>query len=722
MTLSELLEARLRGELASARDTLTESEPFYDAATISTPGDNRGEPRPAVFIKDDGSLVVNGFTGHAEAASCGHVIGELEKLAGSVAAYEARTVTLAARILVPEASKRASMFEELAEVWPWTQTPGSGCNAVALPMMVGYLVALVRVKRAVNGAASLSHDAPVDRSDVIAWVADHLEERQPGAGAQYRGMSAGTSPAIFYKLEQQRRELEQGEPVESPQVMWARGLDSPCALMLGTAGPRDVISSEQLAWFYWASLPPSVRHARALFRDVERIARGAEQQRLLERVVPLALANAKAEASEDARGTFAEGLRRNVAKLRPQLHLDGAPPATEEEALALLDTINEDFASYVEKRGDAGATVAQEVREHAKRDANADTGTRWANWRAEPGAEPPWLVALAVVVWLHETKREVTLRPALVMQVHDDVTRIYSRASVFETRNGQRSLTFEDSDPIVLIPTVGGDVAAALVERGAGLFGSLAAHRALRWEVFEGHARVLRHEADARALRIEGGWSTFAHDVLGLTKKSDAERLREIVHAQAAVVFRLPDGSTGNMLALHERPQQGRRRGSIEIVLGSMLLPFHGKTLATGADHRLVPMLRDLPPMVGRQNEHGALATLSMHVLRELRVKARELVTDGGVTITPKRWEELAYQSRLSLTLLPDVLERWLRDGDDAPALLSSPWKGGYTLGDAHEPERDFLVAAGKRSTVRSAAGQRSVQANNRKRNGRGGR
>ena len=41
-------------------------------------------------------------------------------------------------------------------------------------------------------------------------------------------------------------------------------------------------------------------------------------------------------------------------------------------------------------------------------------------------------------------------RPALVIQVHDDVAKVHSRAFALETHNGQRSLVFADSDPIVL--------------------------------------------------------------------------------------------------------------------------------------------------------------------------------------------------------------------------------------------------------------------------------
>lgn len=245
-----------------------------------------------------------------------------------------------------------------------------------------------------------------------------------------------------------------------------------------------------------------------------------------------------------------------------------------------------------------------------------------------------------------------------------------------------------------LVPTVGDAVAAAIVARGHGRF-RFAAYRALRWEVFEGHARALRHEPDARILTIEGDWSTFAHDVLKFTRQSAPYNLKEIVRAQAAVAFSLPDGSTESMLALHERPRQGRRRSSIEIVLGSMLLPH------SSGRNALVPMLRNLPPMVGYNHEHGPLVNLSMLVVREFRIRARELADVGSVEIKPERFEALAREAWLPLAALRLALPRWLRDAkpkdmDDAPAFLASPSPGRFTLGPAHATELAFLDAAGR--------------------------
>ena len=732
MTLAETLEARFRRELAEAREALALvlEAPFYVANSLVVPevksikgyallgGTETG--LPALFRLPGGEWRPN-FAGGSGGtpASCGEVLELLEKHAPNIAEREARVMTLAGELLMPDAEERAACLERAVEAWPWPSTVvlGNGNVSEFLPFLVVNLADLVHVVR--SGQRADRRGAMFwSLSDPAEWTAEALERRSPGEGAEYRSRYGARPAPMSY-------DEGPGDDGVKPRGLHATVIAIPTTLALA---PRDVagtlpyfVTLEQLEVLYQA-LPPAVLHARALRRDVERIASGDEPRSRLERVAKLALAKADADASDDACDKLAGALRRTVEKLRPILRLDTLPPTTGREALELLDTINEAFAVYVEKRGNGGETVAGEVRSHAKRDAKADAAVRWAFWRAEPGAEPPWLVALAVVVWLHETKREVTERAALVMPVHDDLARFHSRTHILETRDGQRALTFDDSDPFVLIPTVGGDVIAALVEQGIKNLGSVPAYHLLRWEVLEVHARVMRGEPDARVLQHDGSWDSFTHDVLGLPGKSVPRVVRAVAWTQDAVRFPTADGDTARLINLREKPNQGRRRGSLEFLVGTVLLPHYGFGLPKSADRRLVPMLRELPPMAGRTNEHGAVMTLSMLLMRELRARARELVTDGAVAISGERWKALAIQAGLPLVTLPKVIDRWLQNGTDGPALLSSPWAGGYTLGDAHEPERDFLVAAGKRSTVRSAAGQRSVQANNRKRNGRGGR
>ena len=343
----------------------------------------------------------------------------------------------------------------------------------------------------------------------------------------------------------------------------------------------------------------------------------------------------------------------------------------------------------------------------------------------------PWIRPLGRAAWfdvvLPKLERESRVRPALAYQIHEDVSRIHSRTHTLETRNGQQHLRFDGHSPIAIVPSVEDDALGRIAEsivRGVSLLGNITAHKALQWEVFTGYRQAIEGAADARVLLVEGGWSAFARDVLDLSAKSDIENVRDIVRAQSAIRLSLPDGSFGNLLALREMEARGRRRGWIEIVLGTMLMPHYvheldGKLSGRTASEskRLVPMV-GLPPFVGSRTEHGAQATLSMHVVRELRTRAPELVTDGGVLIDAGRFASLAMSSGVKASNVHRVIDRWTQDGTDAPAFLRRVGHSRYTLGDAHAPARSFLETAGKMTIDASAAGRKSIEAKAKARTG----
>jgi hypothetical protein len=418
---------------------------------------------------------------------------------------------------------------------------------------------------------------------------------------------------------------------------------------------------------------------------------------------------------------------------------------TQDEARRLLDTLlarladrtsldshgmDELFAEHLKTIGSAGERAARDVREKGRKRSPEDV---WILWE-KPLADAPWISVLGRALWadvvrpaLERERRAIDHErknpPALVFPVHEDVARIHSRARRLEEGNGQRALVFDDGhDPIIVTPTIADEAIAELVVRGVSLLGSVTAHKALRWEIHEGHMRAARGIPDARVLFIDGGWSTFAADVLGLKKKDAANQLRAIVHAQAAITLRLPTGGTAGMVLLQDTPQRGRTRGSIKITLGTMLLPHYvyelgetlkGKTKSEAS--RLVPVV-DLPPMVGRSNDQGQQATLSMLVVRELRKHARGLAAEGSVAIDLDRWATLAREAGLPSGVLSKLLDRWTKDGDDGPAFLEQPSPGQYRLGGAHGAAHSFIVAAGTTEAKASEAGRRSVEARERKR------
>lgn len=473
----------------------------------------------------------------------------------------------------------------------------------------------------------------------------------------------------------------------------------------------------------YAALSETIRHECRFWDLLETAARGDAHRHLIETIAPTAITetgNLAEAARDEARGRLAEALRQHLKRFRQAvLSLSGTPPISAAAADDCARKLDLAFADYVERLGESGKDYASTVR-RASDDRLKNKGPRWTLWCSHARGER-FLRGLARVVWIEDVKPFIKRNtPALVYPVHEDVVRIHSRTYSLVDKGGQRSLVFDDGAPIAIapaMPTLAEDDMSRMVQlitAGVRLLGSVAAHRVLRWEVASGCERVIRGEPDARALIVDGGWTALAEQLELGKKREHIVNLRAIVHAQSAVTITLPDGSRGNMLALRDKPPVGQRRGSVEIVLGTMLLPHYiyelaGKGRELRESKRLVPIV-ELPPFVGRNNDHGAQATASMIVVRELRVRAAELYRDGAVLIPLERWIHLFHEARLPSSLIGKVLDRWTHDGSDGPAFLMSPERDHYTLGDAHSRARDFLRDVGKLELDRSKAGKLSVE------------
>jgi hypothetical protein len=432
-------------------------------------------------------------------------------------------------------------------------------------------------------------------------------------------------------------------------------------------------------------------------------------------------------------------LRLHIELLREEIGFEDPPPRTEADALLQEEGVlawDARLARYMERLGDLGKVAAEHVRASAKKRAlpppqvidPPDDKPReaiWALW-ADPSASPPgcrFARVLATVLW-NDVVASWLKRPAgLVYPVAQQVTWIHSRTTEVIQQDQQPFHRFQtgENSPIKRIeplelPAMELAVLDVMLRRGLTLLGSVTAHRLLRWEVSEGHQRVLRREVDARALHIDGGWSALA-ERLQLQGRKAAEDIHAIVAAQAHSCFRFAGGAHGNLLSYTVMPSVGQRKGFARIILGDALLPDFlfeiraklGHTSRTAREaQRLVPMV-DLPPLIGRPNEHGQQASLSMAVVTELRHRAAELFEQGGILLAPDRWQELAGLAGLPVSLLEQVLDRWTQDGDDGPAFLQRTDTNRFTLAPTHSAARAFILEAGRREAEGAEAGKRSA-------------
>lgn len=425
--------------------------------------------------------------------------------------------------------------------------------------------------------------------------------------------------------------------------------------------------------------------------------------------------NAKGALRDELQGHFQQIVER-LSTVSLEQSLDGNGPLWLDEILAThLDEL--------------GATdTAKTIREKAAKLATGSNSVAerlylWApSMEGDTFSVPKGFKALARAVWLAivrpRLEREAAKPPALVRAVHAPVVEILSRASRDVEKNGQRRLTYGDEVARIVLDGAAladGALSALMIERGIKLFRSVTAHKVLRHQIFTAHKQALDNAADPRVIRINGGFSAYAADHLGLTSKRQAEEVRAIVEAEHATELRLPTGAFTRLLTRTVTPSKRGQSGQLELLIGTFLLPTYVdklRTMGAGLEarlaRRLIPVL-DLPPLVGRSNEQGAQASLSMLVVAHLRDNAAELVKHDGVRIDADEWARMADSAGVLRPQIQLLRDRWTQDGDDGPALLRLVEPDRYTLGETHAAALAFIVEGGRKELDGAAAGKKSA-------------
>lgn len=432
-------------------------------------------------------------------------------------------------------------------------------------------------------------------------------------------------------------------------------------------------------------------------------------------------------ASDAAAEELADLIRSHAAELGDRL---GNAPTSEAAAMARANGIlfaDAALADYLETVGEGGKELARQVREKAaERSRKQDAGEiapkgLWHLWLDEPR----FARTLAKALWhdrvVPKLRRQRAKPAALVHAVYEPAAHLFSRVRREEERNGQRSLILP-GDTVARIASsaaaIGSEtINALMVDRGLKLFGSVTAHRVLRWQIYRAHQQALEGNPDPRVIRVDGGYAALTHDELGIKSKAEEGKVRDIIEAMHATELPMPPNNAYTRLLIRTAyPAQGRRPGRLELVLGTMLLPDYvqelqqvmGHSLQARSALRLVPVL-PLPPFVGREREYGPQATLSMLLVAHIRAAGRELVEHGGAKLDTETLSRLAAASGLPTPIVPMLIDRWTQDGDDGPALLKRVDKDRFTLGDAHKAARDFIEEGCKREHAGSIGGKRSA-------------
>ena len=563
---------------------------------------------------------------------------------------------------------------------------------------------------------STASDLPTTRPDGPGFYREDLEGR-PVVWVSWWNPSWSPSSQTedAYRSPQDRLQLTQGEDSSGT---WAPGVAVQGVRLLGAHETQNEGYRAMLALRFLAMQKQKADPVAADERALQRLINALEKygRDLRERLSTLPY-DAPVGAPE---------LLQAQALMTPDIY--GPPYGLGTSSLPV--DADEVLASMLEHIGERGRDLAERIREESHeallRHRSGEIGEEeiWQPWFPTIDGRPPARhAALLRAIWQDVVRPGLAKVPAFTRAVYSPVVGLLAQRAVhLDASTGERTLT---SGSAVLARIVNVDATALrYFDRGLEKLDSIHAHRLLFHLAKAGHDGALAGILDPRALHYVGGYSALA-EACGIHGDKGTAHVRAIVETLASLDVSLGSGRWAQLFSRDFTEAKGRRQAQLTITLGTVLLPNYVHELQARTTERglasqraldLIPLLPP-PPMLGQPNLQGRQATLALRVVSHLRDHARELVTHGGAPLPLPRFVELAQASRLSAAMAPRVLEHWLEDHRDGPALLKRTGTDRYTLGDTHLTERLFLEQSGQRSLNGQARGVRSARkrAQNRK-------
>ena len=350
-------------------------------------------------------------------------------------------------------------------------------------------------------------------------------------------------------------------------------------------------------------------------------------------------------------------------------------------------------------------------------------------WRGLAGASegvPVLLLALARAVWidsLHENwERTQGHAPALVLDTSRTLDQVYLQpdASKRVERADPKSLAlFARGEQVAHTPVVEAQRLELLLDAGPPSLHSATALRLLVGLIRECHVRRALRMTDFRTLRFDGsdgrsGGIEGLREWLGITSKRSRQQLLEVLESGASWYATWPGGrATGLWTYRYDDSTGTGKQAMLEITVGTVLVPyldvFDDKARRARLGHTALVPVPELPALVGRPRDYANQLRFMLRLMQEMTERREEIVKHGGVLIQEHDFERLGDECGLATPTRRQLIERWLRDGEDGPALLELTSPGRYLIAenDAYRRERTLLIRTAEASARARKAGRR---------------
>jgi hypothetical protein len=252
-------------------------------------------------------------------------------------------------------------------------------------------------------------------------------------------------------------------------------------------------------------------------------------------------------------------------------------------------------------------------------------------------------------------------------------------------------------------PFLDRNLAEAFIEDCKGL-GGIDGFRVICGVVGDLAAAHAETGRELTALQFEHGLEELC-DRYGLPI-SKTERAHAVLRAGQQWVRSWPGGEVGGLWTYLLAGKAHRGRQS---TLDLRPSPILGPSFLFKFDERqAVPLV--VPPLVGKRAWYAGTARFALALVATMVDQRRELATAGAL-IAPDDSRHMAERVGLELAALPKVFDRWLHDGDDAPAFLERVGQDRYLLADRPPTKaaRAWLLGASTKSALNAAKGKKAA-------------
>jgi hypothetical protein len=288
-------------------------------------------------------------------------------------------------------------------------------------------------------------------------------------------------------------------------------------------------------------------------------------------------------------------------------------------------------------------------------------------------AAPPFAAdALAIgLVALLEKRAGQVKCPALPNLIVEPLARALSGGAIVGDDGGALIVKVGRDRVGRLVPGLADH--ARLRERAERGFGSLAAHRLLRFLLARAWERTaIDQAADAHIVRVDEGWSGVAR-ALGLEGRKGANAVQAAGEALASL--RLDGDLDGQLLRIESRRTRGAGDSmtttvSLEL-LGALRPGFVHTMRRMSLDRRLVPLPHVVGPLTSGTKTQAAQSSFQMLFLRELHLRARDFDEERCVQIPRRRLDELGHRVGLDERGVSSSITAWT-DRTKGPFIVRS--------------------------------------------------